>query len=52
MERAKGILMDRNGIRESEAMKLLQKISRDRNLKLVAVAKEIIEADNALHYGI
>jgi len=51
IERAKGILMDRNGIKESEAMKLLQKISRDRNLKLVVVAKEIIEADNTLHYG-
>jgi len=51
IERAKGILMDRNGIRESEAMKLLQKISRDKNLKLIVVAKEIIEADNTLHYG-
>ncbi|AFK08134.1 response regulator with putative antiterminator output domain [Mesotoga prima MesG1.Ag.4.2] len=51
IERAKGILMDRNGIKESEAMKLLQKISRDKNLKLVVVAREIIEADNTLHYG-
>lgn len=43
IERAKGILMDRNGYRESEAMQSLQKISTDTNKKLVDVAKKIIK---------
>ena len=34
VERAKGILMERNNLKESEAMKLLQKMSRDKNKKL------------------
>lgn len=46
IERAKGILMDRNDLKESEAMKHLQKVSRDQNKKLVVVAKEIIQADS------
>ena len=33
VERAKGILMDRFGVKESEAMKQLQKKSRDKNKK-------------------
>lgn len=48
IERAKGILMDRNKLREAEAMQILQKQSRDSNKKLIDVAKEIIEADNIL----
>lgn len=45
IERAKGILMDRAGIKEGEAMKRLQKISRDKNQKLIDVAREIVKAD-------
>lgn len=48
IERAKGILMERNGLKESEAMKALQKKSRDSNRKIVDIAREIIEADNIL----
>ena len=43
IERAKGILMDKNDCRESEAMQTLQKISSDTNKKLVDVAKDIIK---------
>lgn len=48
IERAKGILMDRNGLKESEAMKALQKKSRDSNKKIAEVAKEIIKAEEIL----
>ena len=44
IERAKGILMDRNGLKESEAMKKLQRMSKNNNKKLVQIAKEIIKA--------
>jgi response regulator NasT len=46
IEKAKGILMDRLNLKEAEAMKRLQKMSRDKNKKLVLVAKELIEADS------
>lgn len=49
IERAKGILMDRNNLKEPEAMKYLQKMSRDHNKKLVVVAREIIQADSLFH---
>ena len=45
IERAKGILMDRMRLSESDAMKRLQKKSRDENKKLVTVAEDIIRAD-------
>ncbi len=48
IERAKGILMDRNGLKENEAMKALQKKSRDSNKKIAEVAKEIIKAEEIL----
>ncbi len=44
LERAKGILMEKMSISEPQAMRHLQKLARDRNVKLAAVAKEIIEA--------
>jgi response regulator NasT len=50
IEKAKGILMERANLKEQEAMKRLQKMSRDKNKKLVVIAKEIIEAD-ALFYS-
>lgn len=45
IEKAKGIVMDRKGIKESKAMKFLQKKSNDANKKMIVIAKEIIEAD-------
>lgn len=49
IERAKGILMDRHGLKEAEAMKKLQKMSCDRNKKLLDLAREIIKADALLN---
>ncbi len=46
IEKAKGILMDRMKLKEPEAMKHLQKMSRDNNQKLVDVAKDLIKADS------
>ncbi|MTI58445.1 MAG: response regulator [Firmicutes bacterium] len=48
IEKAKGILMDKYNIKESQAMKTLQKKSRNNNKKLVVTAKEIIKADKLL----
>lgn len=48
IEKAKGILMDRHGLSEHNAMKALQNKSRDQNEKIVVVAKKIIEADKIL----
>ncbi|RAK07853.1 response regulator receiver and ANTAR domain protein [Halanaerobium saccharolyticum] len=45
IEKAKGIVMDRKSIKESKAMKFLQKKSNDTNKKMIVIAKEIIEAD-------
>ena len=49
VERAKGILIDKHGLKEAEAMKKLQRISCNKNKKLVQVAKEIIKADELLN---
>lgn len=48
VERAKGILMDKFEIKEKDAMKFLQKKSRDQNKKLVEVAKSVIQAEQFL----
>lgn len=48
IEKAKGILMDTLHISEAEAMQYLQKKSRTKNKKIVAIAKEIIKADQLL----
>ena len=48
IERAKGILMEKNNIKEAEAMKLLQKMSTSRNQKMVEISKDIISADKLL----
>ena len=48
VEKAKGILMRRGGLQEEEAMKALQKKSKDTNKKLIVIAKEIIAADKLL----
>jgi two-component system, response regulator PdtaR len=49
IEKAKGILMERMNLKEAEAMKRLQQLSRDKNKKLVVIAKELIEADALFH---
>ena len=51
IEKAKGILIDKFNLKETEAMKLLQKKSNDKNQKLITVAKEIIKADEILSIG-
>ncbi len=48
IEKAKGILMDRHGLSEHDAMKALQNKSRDKNEKMVNVARKIIAADEIL----
>ena len=48
IERAKGILMDSFGLKEGEALARLQKLSRDKNKKLVVIAKELIEKDRII----
>jgi response regulator NasT len=47
IERAKGILMKRAELDEPTAFRRLQKISNDRNVKLVEVARSIVEANEA-----
>ena len=49
IEKAKGILMERMNLKEADAMKRLQQMSRDKNKKLVVIAKELIEADALFH---
>jgi len=48
IEKSKGILMDRFHLSEDEAMKRLQKMSKDSNKKMVDIAKEIINANKLL----
>ncbi|MEH7333563.1 response regulator [Neobacillus drentensis] len=49
IEKAKGILMERMNLKEADAMKRLQQMSRDKNKKLVVIAKDLIEADALFH---
>lgn len=44
VERAKGILMDRFGLSEGDAMRRLQKESKDRNIKLAEIARALVTA--------
>jgi len=48
VERAKGILMRRNGLDEQTAFRRLQKLSSDKNLRMVEVARSLVLADEAL----
>ncbi|ENH96882.1 response regulator receiver/ANTAR domain-containing protein [Gracilibacillus halophilus YIM-C55.5] len=48
IEKAKGILMENKELKEPDAMKKLQEMSRNRNKKLVEVAKDIIELESIL----
>lgn len=49
IERAKGILMKRTGLDEPSAFRRLQKLSSDRNRKMVEVARSLIEAEEVFH---
>ncbi len=48
IERAKGILMKRAELKEQDAFLRLQKLSRDKNEKMVEIARMIITAEEAL----
>ncbi|HEX5066368.1 MAG TPA: ANTAR domain-containing protein [Myxococcota bacterium] len=43
IERAKGILMQRRGVGEAEAWKLLRRAAMDRQTKIAEVARQVIE---------
>lgn len=47
IERAKGVLMKRADLEEGDAFRRLQRISQERNEKLVDVARTILTADQA-----
>lgn len=48
IEKAKGILMETNNLKEEEAMKKLQQMSRDKNIKMIKLAKKIIAANELM----
>ena len=49
VERAKGIIMKHGRLSEGDAFHRLQKLSWDRNQKLIEVANMIVMAELALH---
>ncbi|HUG93162.1 MAG TPA: response regulator [Planctomycetaceae bacterium] len=48
IERAKGVLMSRGGLSEPDAFRRLQKLSSDKNQKMVEIARMIVTAEEAL----
>ena len=48
IERAKGILMNRRNLSESEAFRLLQRQSQDRRMPMAKLADSIVQADELL----
>jgi len=48
IERAKGLLMKKAGLDESDAFRRLQKLASEKNLKLVEIARMIVTAEEAL----
>ena len=48
VERAKGILMKRAGLDEPEAFRRLQKLSSEKNQKMVEIARMIVTAEEAM----
>src|SRR6476469_9252772 len=48
IERAKGILMTRRNLGESEAFRLLQRQSQDRRMPMAKLAESIVQADELL----
>jgi response regulator NasT len=51
VERAKGLIMKRAGLDEAEAFRRLQKLAREKNLKLAEIAKIVITAEEAYQLG-
>src|SRR5438045_5394908 len=51
IERAKGILMTRRNLSESEAFRLLQRQSQDRRMPMAKLAESIVQADELLDGG-
>jgi len=51
IERAKGILMNRAQLSESDAFRRLQKLASDKNQKLVEIAQSIVTAEQAFANG-
>jgi response regulator NasT len=45
IERAKGILMRRTGSSEQEAYRILQRTSQDRSLRMVDIAKAVLDSE-------
>ncbi|HEX2031478.1 MAG TPA: response regulator [Actinomycetota bacterium] len=45
VDRARGILMDRYGMREADAFRFLQKTAMDRRLKLREVARRVVDGE-------
>jgi response regulator NasT len=48
IERAKGILMKRAGLKEQEAFRRLQALSSQKNMKMAEIAEMIVTAEEAL----
>lgn len=48
IERAKGILMSQTGLSEPDAFRRMQRLSNDRNVKLLEIARSILIADAAV----
>jgi two-component system, response regulator PdtaR len=48
IERAKGILMKRTGLDEPEAFRRLQKTATSKSMKLVEIARTIVNAEDAM----
>jgi len=48
IERAKGVLMKRAGLDEPDAFRRLQKLSNDKNKKLIEIAQMIVTAEEAM----
>jgi len=48
IERAKGILLTRRNLSESEAFRLLQRQSQDRRMPMAKLAESIVQADELL----
>jgi AmiR/NasT family two-component response regulator len=48
VERAKALLIETLGLSEPEAFRRIQRAARDRNLRLVEIAKRILEQEDVL----
>jgi response regulator NasT len=45
VDRAKGLLMDRYGMKEADAFRFLQKAAMDGRLRLAEVARRVVEGE-------